>query len=71
MNSGLGLIGDVVVGIIGAFLGRWLFSQFDTPGFIEINHWVLVVSVISAVLLLFMVNLAWRLFSPGKRADNT
>lgn len=26
-GGGLGLIGDVVVGIIGAFIGGWLFSQ--------------------------------------------
>lgn len=26
-GGGLGLIGDIVVGIIGAFIGGWLFGQ--------------------------------------------
>jgi uncharacterized membrane protein YeaQ/YmgE (transglycosylase-associated protein family) len=25
-GSGFGLIGDLIVGIIGAFIGRWLFA---------------------------------------------
>jgi uncharacterized membrane protein YeaQ/YmgE (transglycosylase-associated protein family) len=31
--GGVGLIGDIVVGIVGAFVGGWLFSQLgiNTP----------------------------------------
>jgi len=28
-GSGFGLIGDLIVGVIGAFLGGWLFSLLD------------------------------------------
>jgi uncharacterized membrane protein YeaQ/YmgE (transglycosylase-associated protein family) len=36
MRGGFGLIGDMVVGVLGAFLGGWLFSNLagrDITGF--------------------------------------
>jgi uncharacterized membrane protein YeaQ/YmgE (transglycosylase-associated protein family) len=60
MHSGLGLIGDIIVGIIGAILGGWLFTQFGMPGVTGFNLWTLVVSVIGALVLLFLVGLVAR-----------
>lgn len=28
MRDGFGLIGDIVIGIVGAFVGGWLFREF-------------------------------------------
>jgi len=55
-GGGFGLIGNIVVGIIGAFLGSWLFGLLK----ISIGTGVLnslITSVIGAVVLLFLVGL--------------
>ncbi len=60
MKSGLGLIGDIIVGIIGAFIGGWLFTQFGMPGVTGFNWYTLGVAVVGAVVLLFLVGLVFR-----------
>jgi uncharacterized membrane protein YeaQ/YmgE (transglycosylase-associated protein family) len=59
-GSGFGLIGDIIVGIVGAFIGSWLFGYLHLGpigGF-----WVnaIVTSVVGAVILLFVVGLVKR-----------
>jgi len=51
-GSGLGLIGDIVVGVIGAFVGGFFAYQFDIAvyGFWE----ALGMSVLGAVVLLLI-----------------
>lgn len=54
-GGGFGLIGNIVVGVVGAFLGGWLLPKLgvsisgDFGGFIT--------AVIGAVILLFIVRL--------------
>jgi uncharacterized membrane protein YeaQ/YmgE (transglycosylase-associated protein family) len=58
-GSGFGLLGDIIVGVIGAFLGGWLFRQFGVSlggGLIG----SLIVAFIGAVILLFLVRLIKR-----------
>jgi uncharacterized membrane protein YeaQ/YmgE (transglycosylase-associated protein family) len=53
-GGGFGVIGDIVVGVIGAVLGGWLFSLFGASaggGLIG----ALVVATIGAVVLLLIV----------------
>ena len=55
-GSGFGLVGDIIVGIIGAFLGGWLFGKFGVSlggGLIG----AIIVAFIGAVILLFIVRL--------------
>ncbi|WP_417316658.1 GlsB/YeaQ/YmgE family stress response membrane protein [Emcibacter sp.] len=55
-GGGFGLIGNLVVGIIGAVIGGWLFGQLG----ISMNNNLigeLVTAVIGAVVLLFIVGL--------------
>ena len=55
-GNGFGLIGDIIVGIIGSFLGRFLLSATR----MEIGHGLLgslIVAFIGAVILLFIVRL--------------
>jgi uncharacterized membrane protein YeaQ/YmgE (transglycosylase-associated protein family) len=56
---GLGLIGDIVVGVIGSFIGGWLFSYFHLvhgSGFIG----NLIGATVGAILLLFVLRLVRR-----------
>lgn len=55
-GGGFGLVGNIVVGIVGAFLGSWLLGLLKVSiGSGLINS--LVTSVIGAVVLLFLVGL--------------
>lgn len=59
-GGGFGLIGDLVVGVIGAVFGGFLFRTFGVSfggGFID----SIVVATIGAVVLLFIVRLIKRL----------
>jgi uncharacterized membrane protein YeaQ/YmgE (transglycosylase-associated protein family) len=58
-GGGFGLIGDLVVGVIGAVLGGWLFSTLGASaggGLIG----SLVVATIGAVILLVIVRMIKR-----------
>jgi uncharacterized membrane protein YeaQ/YmgE (transglycosylase-associated protein family) len=58
-GGGFGLIGDLVVGVVGAFLGGFLFSTLGVSaggGLIG----SIIVATIGAVVLLFIVRLIKR-----------
>jgi uncharacterized membrane protein YeaQ/YmgE (transglycosylase-associated protein family) len=54
-GGGYGLIGDLVIGVIGAFLGGWLFRTLGIAAGGLIGS--LVTATIGAVLLLFLIRL--------------
>lgn len=61
-GRGLGCLFDIVVGIIGAFIGGFLLSNFVHG---DVGFWgSIVVAFIGAVVLLAVL----RLLSPGHRA---
>jgi len=45
---------DIVLGVVGAVGGGWLFHQFGQPGITGLNVWSVVVAVIGAVILLVL-----------------
>ena len=53
-NSSFGLVGDLIVGVIGAFIGGFIFGALgiDSYGFVG----NLVMAVIGAVVLLLLLN---------------
>lgn len=59
-GSGFGLLGDIIVGVIGALIGGWLFGQLHLPipGGPLIGS--LIVAFVGAVILLFLVRLIKR-----------
>ncbi|MEM8862843.1 MAG: GlsB/YeaQ/YmgE family stress response membrane protein [Chloroflexota bacterium] len=59
-GGGFGLIGNVIVGIIGSFVGGWVFSTFLGFGAAGFNLQALLVAVVGAVILLFIVGLIRR-----------
>jgi uncharacterized membrane protein YeaQ/YmgE (transglycosylase-associated protein family) len=65
LGHGMGLLGDIVVGIIGAFAGGLLAGAFgvtfNVPGHPIVSE--IVLAFLGAVVLLFVV----RLFRPRRR----
>jgi len=58
-GRGFGLLGDIIVGIIGAFLGGGLFGKLGV-GFGGGLAGSLIVAFLGAVILLFLVRLIKR-----------
>jgi uncharacterized membrane protein YeaQ/YmgE (transglycosylase-associated protein family) len=51
-KSGEGLLLDIVLGIVGAVVGGWLFNQFGHMGVTGLNLYSLLVAVVGAVIVL-------------------
>jgi uncharacterized membrane protein YeaQ/YmgE (transglycosylase-associated protein family) len=54
-GAGYGLVGDLIVGVIGAFIGVWVFGLLGIAA--EGIIGLLIASVVGALLLLFVVRL--------------
>ena len=51
-KTGEGVFLDIVLGIVGAIVGGWLFSTFGARGVSGVNLYSLLVAVIGSVLVL-------------------
>ena len=51
-HSGQGAIIDIVLGIVGAFVGGFVFNLFGARGVTGLNLWSLVVATLGAVAVL-------------------
>ncbi|HEX8670900.1 MAG TPA: GlsB/YeaQ/YmgE family stress response membrane protein [Longimicrobium sp.] len=58
--GGVGLIGDIVVGIVGAFVGGWLFRQMGVTTPFSGLAGTIFTAFIGAVILLFILRLVTR-----------
>ncbi|MFK7803360.1 MAG: GlsB/YeaQ/YmgE family stress response membrane protein [Anaerolineae bacterium] len=56
-GGGFGLIGNVVVGIVGSFIGGFVFSNVLGLGAAGFNLMGLIAAVVGAIILLFVVGL--------------
>ena len=63
MRTSQGLLTDVLVGIVGAFIGGFLFNQFGTTGVTGFNIWSVFVAFVGSIVLLMLI----RLFSGRRR----
>jgi len=52
-KSGEGFFLDIVLGVVGAVVGGWVFSLFGASGVTGLNLYSLIVAVIGAVVVLF------------------
>lgn len=61
VGNGLGLVGDIAVGILGAFVGGWVFREagWQTP-FGGLAG-VIAVSFVGAAIVLLLIRLVRRL----------
>jgi len=57
MRTSQGLLIDILVGIVGAFIGGFLFNQFGTAGVTGFNVWSVFVAFTGAVVLLAVIRL--------------
>jgi uncharacterized membrane protein YeaQ/YmgE (transglycosylase-associated protein family) len=63
--GGYGLIGDIVVGIVGCFLGGWLATQFLGMDVTGLNLTSILIGVVGGVILIAL----FRAFTPGRRRE--
>ena len=55
-----GLLGDLVVGVVGALIGGWIMNSFGKFGATGLNLWSILVAFIGAVILLLILGLFYR-----------
>jgi uncharacterized membrane protein YeaQ/YmgE (transglycosylase-associated protein family) len=53
-SRGEGILLDILLGVVGAFAGGWLFHIFGAPGVSGLNLYSLFVAVIGSVVLLVL-----------------
>ena len=51
-KTGSGLVMDIVLGVIGAFVGGWAFSYFGHTGVTGLNIPSLIVATIGAIVVM-------------------
>ncbi|MGI6258025.1 MAG: GlsB/YeaQ/YmgE family stress response membrane protein [Anaerovoracaceae bacterium] len=55
-DSGNGLLGNIIVGIIGALIGGFVMNFMGFEGVTGFNLWSILVAVFGACILLFLLN---------------
>ena len=59
-KRGEGLIRDIILGIVGAIVGGWLFRTVGASGVTGLNIYSLVVAVIGAIVVLLIYHAVRR-----------
>ena len=59
-KSGEGFFLDIILGVVGAVVGGWLFSFFGAHGVTGLNIYSLVVAVVGSILVLVVYHVIRR-----------
>ncbi len=59
-KTGEGFFLDIILGIVGAVVGGWLFSLFGAHGVTGFNVYSLIVAVIGAIIVLVIYHALFR-----------
>jgi len=59
-KRGEGLFLDILLGIVGAVLGGWLFQRFGMAGVSGINIYSIFVAVVGSILFLILYHAVFR-----------
>jgi uncharacterized membrane protein YeaQ/YmgE (transglycosylase-associated protein family) len=59
-KTGEGILLDIVLGIVGAVVGGWLFSLLGHSGVTGLNIYSFLVAIIGAVVVLFLYHAVVR-----------
>ncbi len=59
-KTGEGLVLDIVLGIVGAVVGGFLFNMFGASGVTGLNLYSLIVAVVGAVVVLVVYHMLVR-----------
>lgn len=60
VGGGYGLLGDIIIGVVGAFIGGWLFAQLNVRGPFGGLPGRIFVAFVGAVVLLLVLRLLRR-----------
>ena len=56
-KTGSGVIIDILLGVVGAFVGGFLFTRFGAAGVTGLNIYSMLVAVVGAVVVLLIYHL--------------
>jgi uncharacterized membrane protein YeaQ/YmgE (transglycosylase-associated protein family) len=59
-KSGEGLVLDIILGIVGAIIGGYLFQTFGMVGVTGVNIYSILVAVVGAVIFLLLYHALFR-----------
>jgi uncharacterized membrane protein YeaQ/YmgE (transglycosylase-associated protein family) len=59
-KTGAGFIRDIILGIVGALVGGYLFNAFGEAGVTGLNLWSMLVAVIGAIVVLVIYHAVAR-----------
>jgi uncharacterized membrane protein YeaQ/YmgE (transglycosylase-associated protein family) len=59
-NHGMGIIRDILLGIVGAVIGDWIFNFFGWGKITGVNFMSLLISVVGGVVFLVVYHLIFR-----------
>lgn len=59
-DESMGALSNIIVGIVGALLGGFVFGLFGASGVTGFNVWSLVVAVLGSIVLLWLIQLFRR-----------
>jgi uncharacterized membrane protein YeaQ/YmgE (transglycosylase-associated protein family) len=59
-KSGEGMILDILLGVVGAVLGGWLFQTFGMTGVTGLNLYSILVAVVGAIVFLVIYHAVFR-----------
>jgi uncharacterized membrane protein YeaQ/YmgE (transglycosylase-associated protein family) len=64
-KSGAGVLANVVLGIVGAVVGGWLFNSIGHIGVTGLNLYSILVAVVGAVIVLVVYHAVFRVRPHG------
>ena len=59
-KSGAGAVMDIVLGVVGAVVGGWLFNTIGHVGVTGLNLYSILVAVVGAVVVLILYHALFR-----------
>lgn len=59
-KSGEGVFLDIILGIVGAIVGGWIFTAFGAHGVTGLNLYSIIVAVIGAIVVLVIYHALFR-----------
>jgi uncharacterized membrane protein YeaQ/YmgE (transglycosylase-associated protein family) len=60
MSSSHGIFEDIILGVIGAFVGGMIMNFFGKPGVTGFNFYSLIVAALGAIVLIFLGRLVHK-----------